>query len=181
MHKCEHDRHMKGMRDHSERKPHVALRQVARVFRDGTLTGLSDRQLLDRFVEDRAEAAFEAILLRHGPMVLDVCRRLLPRTIGRRGWFPGGLPGAGAQGELSVRIDQSLGPWLHAVAVRVAAVKGSAPPAARYARKPVEGLPTSRQRTTGSIASRSPASSMKSWPACRAGCTCRWCSVIWRV
>ena len=47
-----------------------------RAFRDGTLVGMSDQQILERFV-DRDEAAFEAILLRHGPMVRSVCRQLL--------------------------------------------------------------------------------------------------------
>jgi hypothetical protein len=39
--------------------------------------GLSDGQLLARFVADRDEAAFAALLRRHGPMVLGVCQRLL--------------------------------------------------------------------------------------------------------
>src|SRR5262249_53259091 len=38
---------------------------------------LSDRQLLDRFVESGDETAFAAILDRHGPMLLGVSRRLL--------------------------------------------------------------------------------------------------------
>jgi RNA polymerase sigma factor (sigma-70 family) len=41
---------------------------------------LSDGQLLGRFVEWRDEAAFEALLRRHGPMVLGVCRRVLRDT-----------------------------------------------------------------------------------------------------
>jgi RNA polymerase sigma factor (sigma-70 family) len=36
-----------------------------------------DQLLLERFVTGRDEAAFEALLRRHGPMVLGVCRRLL--------------------------------------------------------------------------------------------------------
>src|ERR1700692_1589342 len=38
---------------------------------------LSDGQRLERFVAVRDEVAFEALLRRHGPMVLGVCRRLL--------------------------------------------------------------------------------------------------------
>jgi RNA polymerase sigma factor (sigma-70 family) len=38
---------------------------------------LTDGELLDRYVRHRDEAAFEAILRRHGPMVLGVCRRVL--------------------------------------------------------------------------------------------------------
>lgn len=50
------------------------------LFEGGCSAGLSDRQLLDRFTACRDtpdEAAFAAIVARHGPMVLGVCRRLL--------------------------------------------------------------------------------------------------------
>ena len=43
--------------------------------RDGA--GLSDGQLLDCYVQGGDEAAFEALVRRHGPMVLGVCRRIL--------------------------------------------------------------------------------------------------------
>ena len=39
--------------------------------------GLTDRQLLDRFLAARDQDAFAALLRRHGPMVLAVCRRVL--------------------------------------------------------------------------------------------------------
>jgi RNA polymerase sigma factor (sigma-70 family) len=39
--------------------------------------GLSDGQLLDYFINRREETAFEAIVRRHGPMVMGVCRRIL--------------------------------------------------------------------------------------------------------
>src|SRR5262245_30840548 len=39
--------------------------------------GLTDAQLLARFIGQRDESAFEALLRRHGPMVLGVCRRVL--------------------------------------------------------------------------------------------------------
>lgn len=43
----------------------------------GTAAELSDGHLLDRFVAQREEPVFEAIVLRHGPMVWGVCRRVL--------------------------------------------------------------------------------------------------------
>jgi hypothetical protein len=48
-----------------------------RLLTEGTMTGVSESQLLDRFFSQGDEYAFEAILRRHGPMVLAVCRRVL--------------------------------------------------------------------------------------------------------
>ncbi len=48
------------------------------LFDTGTAVGLPDGQLLERFIARRDEGAFEALVLRHGPMVWGVCRRALP-------------------------------------------------------------------------------------------------------
>lgn len=39
--------------------------------------GLTDGQLLDRFIEQREEAALEALVRRHGPLVWSICLRVL--------------------------------------------------------------------------------------------------------
>src|SRR6516165_364094 len=57
------------------------LSGVMRQLRGAALMGdvgeLSDGQLLERFLGERDERAFEALVRRHGPMVLGVCRRIL--------------------------------------------------------------------------------------------------------
>src|SRR5215469_7476980 len=65
------------------------LRQLRILLSAGTAVGLSDAQLLGRFRDRRAEAAgtraeaeaaFAALVDRHGPMVWAVCRRVLGAT-----------------------------------------------------------------------------------------------------
>ncbi len=55
----------------------AVLRQIERLFTAGSVSGMSEGQLLERFVSRRDQAAFEALVARHGPMVLGVCRRVL--------------------------------------------------------------------------------------------------------
>ena len=55
----------------------AALCQIKGLLQWGSACGWTDRQLLERFSSRRdasAEAAFAALVARHGPMVLSVCR-----------------------------------------------------------------------------------------------------------
>jgi len=52
-------------------------RDLRRMVFVGSSAGMTDGELLERFLAGREEAAFEALLRRHGPMVLGVCRRVL--------------------------------------------------------------------------------------------------------
>src|SRR5436309_12511655 len=54
----------------------VILRHV-RGLTAGLAGEVSDRELLERYTTAGEEAAFEALVRRHGPMVLGVCRRVL--------------------------------------------------------------------------------------------------------
>jgi RNA polymerase sigma factor (sigma-70 family) len=97
-----------------------AALQVARIFQDGTFLGLSDRQVLERFVAERDEAAFEVLIARHGPMVRRVCRQLLIDPHDGDDAFQAVFLALVRKAK-SIRVDESLGPWLYRVANRVAA------------------------------------------------------------
>jgi RNA polymerase sigma factor (sigma-70 family) len=79
-----------------------------------------DRQLLDRFVATRDEAAFAALVRRHGPMVLGVCRRLLHDAHEAEDAFQATFLVLVHKARFLGR-PESLGPWLHGVAYRCAA------------------------------------------------------------
>src|SRR5262249_15956411 len=53
----------------------AVLRHLTRAASDDF--GASDRELLRRFAADADQTAFTALVRRHGPMVLGVCRRAL--------------------------------------------------------------------------------------------------------
>ena len=58
----------------------AAMRHMSTLFEVGLVAGLTDGQLLERFTTRGgvgAEAAFAALVERHGPMVLRVCRGIL--------------------------------------------------------------------------------------------------------
>lgn len=61
----------------------VVFHQIDRLYRDGTLAGLGDGPLLERYLTRGDEAAFEVLVNLHGPMVLGLCRRMLrdPRDV----------------------------------------------------------------------------------------------------
>src|SRR5205085_6989931 len=98
------------------------------LFNVGTIRELTDGQLLERFASDRGEAAelaFAALVERHGPMVLRVCRGVLADPDDTQDAFQ-------ATFLILVRkaralwVRDSLGPWLHQVAFRTASCARSA-------------------------------------------------------
>jgi RNA polymerase sigma factor (sigma-70 family) len=93
------------------------------LFGAGTTGGLSDRQLLELFADGRdrsAESAFEALVERHGPMVLRVCHIALnDRTAAQDAFQTTFL--ILVRRHRSIRRLESIGSWLFGVASRVAA------------------------------------------------------------
>jgi RNA polymerase sigma factor (sigma-70 family) len=98
----------------------VLFQQLERLFHHGTSVGLTEGELLERFVSGRDETAFEALVARHGPMVLGVCRKLLrdPNDVDDafQATFLVLVRKAG-----TLRRCDLLGNWLYGVALRVAA------------------------------------------------------------
>ncbi len=92
---------------------------LVRLFTDGTMAGMSESQLLERFLARGDEFAFEAIVRRHGPMVLAVCRRILSDPNDVDDAFQATFLVLVKKGS-SIRNYGVLGPWLHGVARRVA-------------------------------------------------------------
>ncbi len=96
----------------------VAFRELERLFQYG-VEPVGDAALVGRFVVERSEAAFEALVARHGPMVLGVCRRVLGSVHDAEDAFQATfLVLARNAGRL--RDPDRVGPWLYGVARRVA-------------------------------------------------------------
>jgi RNA polymerase sigma factor (sigma-70 family) len=95
--------------------------------------GLSDGQLLQRFVANQDQAAFGTLVRRHGPMVLGVCRRILRNQHDAEDAFQATfLVLVSKAKSLTGRVV--VGNWLHGVASRTA-LKVRARDARRRARE----------------------------------------------
>src|SRR5438128_6044494 len=97
----------------------AGLQRVVRRLCREARPAATDRELLEALVTRRSEAAFEALLARHGPMVLGVCRRVLRNLHDADDAFQATfivlIRRAG-----SVRKREALGSWLYGVAYRTA-------------------------------------------------------------
>jgi RNA polymerase sigma factor (sigma-70 family) len=116
----------------------AALRHINRLFGEGTVAGLSDARLLERYVSERDDLAFQALVQRHGPMVMAVCRCLLDDPNDADDAFQAAFLLL-ARKARSIWINGSVGGWLHRVAWRIALqVKSDAARRRRQERRAAE-------------------------------------------
>jgi RNA polymerase sigma factor (sigma-70 family) len=97
-------------------------RFLGALFEAGAVGGLTDAELLERFVArspSTAELAFAVLVERHGPLVHRVCRGILRDEHAAEDAFQSTFLVLVKKAS-SLRVCTSLAPWLHAVAYRVA-------------------------------------------------------------
>ena len=103
-------------------------RAAQTLFNEGVVGDVTDEQLLERFVtahREVGELAFEALVDRHGPMVLRICRAVLPDEHDAEDAFQATFLVLARQAA-SIRSRSSVASWLHGVARRVACCARSA-------------------------------------------------------
>jgi RNA polymerase sigma factor (sigma-70 family) len=97
----------------------AVLRHIRRLATDPTDSEQTDGALLRAFLGANDQTAFEALLRRHGPMVLRVCRRTLGNSHDAEDALQATFLVLARQAR-SIRKKESLGSWLHGVAYRMA-------------------------------------------------------------
>jgi RNA polymerase sigma factor (sigma-70 family) len=99
--------------------PVAGVLQYIRALADPEGGGESDQELLRRFVARRDEGAFAALLGRHGPLVLGVCRQVLGGEQDAEDAFQAAFLVLARKAD-SVRRRGALPAWLYRVAVNIA-------------------------------------------------------------
>jgi len=100
-------------------KSEAVVREFRRLLEPGTIAGLTERQVLERFAERGDPVAFDAIVARHGPLVFAVCRQLLRDPNDVDDAFQGTFL-IFIEKAATLRQPERLGPWRYGVACRVA-------------------------------------------------------------
>jgi RNA polymerase sigma factor (sigma-70 family) len=95
------------------------LRYIRRLIITPEVGGRSDAHLLRQFVQHRDEEAFTALVQRHGPLVLGVCRRILVQEQDAEDAFQATFLVLARKAGSIARGD-SVGSWLYGVALRIA-------------------------------------------------------------
>src|SRR6516225_1893172 len=99
--------------------PGMVLRHLRDLMTAKDARMAPDEQLLERFASGREEEAFAALLRRHGPLVLGVCRRVLHQEQDAEDVFQATFLVL-ARKAASIDRRASLGSWLYRVAFHMA-------------------------------------------------------------
>lgn len=102
--------------------PAAVVREVQTLLSVGAVGGLTDGQLLERFVtrhDAGADSAFAVLVQRHGRMVWGVCRRSLNDPHAAADAFQATFLIL-VRKAATIRVDDSLGRWLYGVSRKVA-------------------------------------------------------------
>jgi RNA polymerase sigma factor (sigma-70 family) len=103
----------------AESELHPVIRHIRRLASLQPALGRTDRQLLQEFSAHRDEAAFAALVQRHGRLVLGVCRHVLHHHQDAEDAFQATFLVL-ARNAASIRNREALANWLHGVAFRTA-------------------------------------------------------------
>ena len=170
-------------------RPGLALEPLRTLFGAGTAAGLTDAQLLERFTrrrDDDAEAAFAALVSRHGPMVRRACRSLVADPNDADDVFQATFLVL-ARKAGTIRRPELLGNWLYGTVQR--AVRTLRTRSARRLKHETREAAMARMRPrpirTGSNAkrhaARRPSSCTRRSPGCPQPAGRPWCSATWRA
>jgi RNA polymerase sigma factor (sigma-70 family) len=97
----------------------VIVQQLRNLIAGPIAEGRTDQHLLEQFLSQRDEPSFAALVERHGPMVLGVCRRILRDKHLAEDVFQATFLIL-ARKAATICKRQSVGSWLHGVALRLA-------------------------------------------------------------
>jgi RNA polymerase sigma factor (sigma-70 family) len=95
------------------------IRHLRYVLERNEAAGTPDVDLLKRYVSEGDEAAFEALVQRHGPLVWGVCRRVLRNPHDAEDAFQATFLVLVSKAS-AIRSPRALGNWLYGVAYRTA-------------------------------------------------------------
>lgn len=125
------------------------VRRIGSLYAGGSLAGLGDGRLLGRFVDgsgSERDDSFAALVLRHGPMVLGTCRRMLGGSADADDAFQAVFLVLARKAD-SLRGSDDVGGWLRATAVRV----GREARARRAKLRLREGAPLDASRSAAAV------------------------------
>src|SRR5262249_46533934 len=97
----------------------TVLQHLRRALRRDGDADLTDGQLLERYLAGQDAQTFEALVCRHGPMVLGVCRRILRNEADAEDAFQAVFLVL-VRNASSIRPRSMIGNWLYGVAHRTA-------------------------------------------------------------